>query len=125
MAGFVVCGHPAFGFVHDAAALLAPPRDFVAGFVEIGHVDAVFVFRHRNQRSFVDDVFQVRAAESRRRFGEHREIDFGREFHAFAVHAQNLFAPFDVRQINIDVAVEAPRRSSAGSVHVGSGWSLP
>ena len=115
--GFVIRRRGAIFFVHDAAAF-PPVGNFIARFLDIGHFDFCLLPAHGDERRFVEKIREIRSRETGRRFRDGGEIDFFGKLKFFRVNAENCLAPFEVGQIDVDLAVETPRAQQRRVEHV-------
>jgi len=111
MSSLVVGRHPPLLVRDHHAPALGPKHDLVLGVLEVHHLHPVLL---------VDDVRQVRAGETRSPLGEHLQVDVVRKRNLFRVHPEDAFSAVDVRDVNNDLAIEAPGSQQCRVQHVGS-----
>jgi hypothetical protein len=100
------------------AATLGAEHDLVLRVLEVRHVDLVTVAARGEERALIDQVREVRATHPRRALGEHLDLDVVADRDLPQMHAQDAFAPLDVRRVNDDLPVEAARTEQRGVEHI-------
>ena len=119
MAGLVVSRHLLFA-AGEQFFPLWPHQHLVAGVVEVGGIDCVFVIAGGPERGLVDEVADVGAGEADGAAGLPFEVDIGGEWHIPRVHLEERQAGLLVGAVDGDVAVEAARSQEGGIEHVGA-----
>jgi len=94
-------------------------QHFVAGVVEILHVDFLLVVPRGPQGGFVDDVADVRPGQPDRAGGQAAQVHVVRQRHVPHVDLEDLHSPLVRRPIHGDVPVETAGPQQRGIQHVG------
>ena len=89
VAGLVVGHELAVAFGHLVAALLRAQLHAVDGLGDVAHGDFALAPPGGQERGLVEHVLQVRAGKVRRNFGQHVQLDVGRERLAPCVHLED------------------------------------
>lgn len=76
-----------------AAFLLRPGHHFDLRFLQICHGNKFPVLSGDQQRSFIEQILQIRAGEARRSPGDHPQIHILRQGPPLGMDLQNLFRP--------------------------------
>jgi len=118
--GFVVGGDAFVLFVHDAAALLSSPGDFIAGLLEVFHFDGVLVVHGSEDGGLVDDGFEVGAGKAGGPAGKEGELDLRGEFLLSGVDFEDGLSSLHVGEVDADLPVEAARSTQGGVEDVGA-----
>ena len=104
--GLVIGGDALVGIGDDAALLLRAGDDLVDAFEDVLHDDDLASRPRGEDRRLVEQVFEIRAAETAGHAREDLERHVGRERFVAAVHFEDLFPSLDVGDIDIDLSVE-------------------
>src|SRR6266511_3962755 len=97
-------------------ALLLQSRDYSFDrLVKFRHLYGLLVLTCRQQRSFIDDIGEIRADEAWSFCCHCGEIQIRREFHFLRVQLEDFRASLDIGTIHQDLPIESARRNSAAS----------
>ena len=107
VSGFVIGGQAFRPVAHLAALLLRAHLDLEDGLVDVLHRDEAVLAAYGQQGRLVHQVFQVSAREARCALGNRVEVDIVAQLLVARMDFQDGFAPADVRQAHIDLAVKA------------------
>ena len=107
-----------FLFGEDHGLALDAHQHFVFGHLEVGHGHNFAILPRRPQRRLVHQVGQIGARKPRRAPRDHGEIHVIGDGHLARVHAQDLFAPLDVRPRHHHAPVETARAQQRRVEHV-------
>src|SRR5690606_33080606 len=99
---------------------LSAHHDFVAGLFKILHGDQTLVGTRRKQRRLIHQVRQIGAGESGRTAGDYRGTDTLVQWHLAHMHFKNLLASANIRQSDIDLAVETTRTQQCLVQNIGT-----
>ena len=119
MAGLVV-GRHLFLAAGEQFLALRPHQHLVAGVVEVGGIDRVFVVASGPECGLVDQVADVGAGEADGAVGLSFQGDIRGERNISRVHLEEREAGLLVGPVDGDVAVEAARPQEGGVEHVGA-----
>src|SRR5207302_8879986 len=90
------------------------------GELEVDHLHFLLVVACRVEGRLVDEVGQVRAAETGCSTGYDAGVNVFRQRDVARVHAQDALAALEVRQVDDDAAVEAAGAEEGRVEHVGA-----
>ena len=120
VAGFVVGDDAALALGDHARPALGAGDDAFDCRFELRHPDLFHPAARGEQRGFVQQVREVGTGHARRSASDDVEIDPGRDRLVVRVHAHDALAPFEIRRVDDDLAVEAAGAQQCGIEHVGS-----
>ena len=118
VAGLVVGGHRLL-LAGEHLVALGAHEDFVAGVLEVGHVDAVLVVAAGPERGLVDQVADVGAGQADGAGGEPLQVDVVGQRHVARVDLEDGQPALVGGPIDRDVAVEAAGAQQGRIEHVG------
>ncbi len=117
----LVIGGCALRFLADHGRLaLRTHEDLVLRVLEVLHLDDALATTCGEQRGLVHEVREIGAREARRAACDDCRVDVVRDRHLAQVHAHDLLAAADIRQADIDLAVETARTQQRLVEHVGT-----
>ena len=120
VAGFVIRGDAFILFGNYAAALLRTGNDLVDAFQDIVHLNDLSAGPCRYDSRFVQQIFDIRAAESCGQARKVFKIDLGREGFVPGVDFEYGFAALDVGQVDENLSVESAGTQQCGIQYVGT-----
>jgi len=106
---FVISGVGFFFFAESQAAAFLAPAHFIARFLELGQSNTFQIPACREQGRLIDHIGQFGTRITGRAARNYSEIDPFGQFHFLGMDPQNFFAPFDIRQIDGDLAIKTAR----------------
>ena len=118
--GFVIGGDALVALGDDAALLRRARDDLVDRLGDVLHVDDLAVCARGEDGCLVEQVLDVRARETGGEAGKALEIDVGCERLVAAVHLEDVLAPLDVGDVDVDLTVESARAHERGVEDVGA-----
>jgi hypothetical protein len=95
-------------------------RFFSSPAIEVAHLDRFLVLARGEECSFVDEVGQIGARESRRPLRDHAQVDTRRHLHLTGMDAEDLFAAAHVGFVDEHLAIEAARAEQCRVEHLGA-----
>ena len=115
----LVEGGDLFFFVgQDHAAALGAHHDLVLGNLQVVHQNGLTVLAGGQQCSLVDQVGQIGAAKARSATRQHAQIHIVCNGNLAGVHAEDLLAAANIRQVHYDAAVKATGAQQRRVQHV-------
>ena len=118
VARLVIGGHRLF-FAGEHFFALGAHEHFVAGVLEVVHVDFVFAVARGPQGGFVDQIADVGAGQADGAASQPFEIDVGGQRHAARVNLEDRHAALLIRAIDGDVPIEPAGPQQRRIEHVG------
>ena len=117
---FMVRGVAALFFGHHHALAFWAHQDFVFGSFKVLHFHDTGVTTRRHQCRFVAKIRQIRTRHTGRAACNHARANVLTQRNFAHVNAQNLFAPANIGQRYIHLAVKTTRTQQSGIQNIGA-----